>query len=162
MKRKMFDLSEEELAKLKVILPLHHSDLFDKPQTYKPFIRSCSMKKKGEIKIGCVREVEVVTGLPAENSIERLEILDDENRVLSFGILGGKHRILHYRLVTSLHEFVRDGRPWTLVVESYVADVPQGNCKQETCLFIDTIVRRNLQSLSALFSRQLRNDHQRN
>ncbi len=113
------------------------------------------MKKSGDIKIGCVREVKVVTGLPAKNSVERLDILDDENHTLGFSILGGEHRLQNYRSVTTLNEFVRDGSAWTIVVESYVADIPEGNCKEETRVFIDTIVRCNLQSLSKLISRQL-------
>lgn len=183
IRKRPFGLSQEEIAKLKVVLALHHSDLqvgdnqcssmlmqkinapvslvwsvvrrFDQPERYKPFIRSCSIKKKGEIKTGCVREVKVATGLPAKNSVERLEILDEQNHVLSFRIMGGDHRLRDYRSVISLNEFVRDGRAWTAVVESYVADIPEGNCKEETCMFIDTIVRCNLQSLSTIISGEL-------
>jgi abscisic acid receptor (PYR/PYL family) len=113
---------------------------FDKPETYNPFIRSCSIKKKGEIKTGCVREVKVTTGLPAKNNVECLEILDEQNHVLSFKIMGVDHRLRDYRSAISLNEFVRDGRAWTAIAESYVADIPEGNCKEETCMFIDTIV----------------------
>lgn len=38
----------------------------------------------------------------------------------------------------------------TVVVESYVVDVPPGNTKEETCVFVDTIVRCNLQSLTKI------------
>jgi hypothetical protein len=78
---------------------------FDKPETYNPFIRSCSIKKKGEIKTGCVREVKVTTGLPAKNSVECLEILDEQNHVLSFKIMGVDHRLRDYQSVISLNEF---------------------------------------------------------
>jgi len=122
---------------------------FDKPETYKPFISSCSVK--GDVKVGCVREVKVVSGLPAKNSIERLEILDEEKHILSFRVLGGEHRLRNYQSVTTLNEFVEEGRVWTNVVEYYVTDIPEGNSREDTCTFIDTIVRCNLQSLSKLF-----------
>lgn len=38
---------------------------FDKPETHKPFISSCSVKR--DVKIGCVRGVKVVTGLPSDS-----------------------------------------------------------------------------------------------
>jgi abscisic acid receptor (PYR/PYL family) len=40
--------------------------------------------------------------------------------------------------------------PVTLVVESYVVDVPPGNTSEETRMFVDTIVRCNLQSLARM------------
>ncbi|XP_002974589.2 abscisic acid receptor PYL8 [Selaginella moellendorffii] len=120
---------------------------FDKPQLYKNFIRSCSFKGD-ELRVGCTREVTVVSGLPATSSTERLEILDDDKHVLSFRVVGGDHRLNNYRSVTSLHEFDVEGAKGTLVVESYVVDVPPGNTRQDTCLFTDTVVRCNLQSLA--------------
>lgn len=39
-------------------------------------------------------------------------------------------------------------RGHTVVVESYVVDVPPGNTADETRTFVDTIVRCNLQSLA--------------
>ncbi|KAE9618180.1 hypothetical protein Lal_00041970 [Lupinus albus] len=36
----------------------------------------------------------------------------------------------------------------TVVVESYVVDVPPGNTTEDTCVFVDTILRCNLQSLA--------------
>jgi abscisic acid receptor (PYR/PYL family) len=69
--------------------------------------------------------------------------------------MGGDHPLRDYRSVISLNEFVRDGRAWTAVVKSYVADIPEGNCKEETCMFIDTIVRCNLQSLSTVILGEL-------
>lgn len=80
---------------------------FDKPETYKPFISSCSVK--GDVKVGCVREVKVVTRLPAKNRIGRLEILDEEKRILSFRVLGGEQRLQNYQSVTTLNEFSEEG-----------------------------------------------------
>ncbi|GLJ30743.1 hypothetical protein SUGI_0609290 [Cryptomeria japonica] len=124
---------------------------FDKPQTYKHFIRSCAMKGDGQV--GSIREVSVVSGLPASTSTERLEILDEESHIISFSVVGGEHRLKNYKSVTTLNEVVADeeeGRRWTLVLESYVVDVPEGNTKEDTCMFADTVVRCNLQSLAHL------------
>lgn len=124
---------------------------FDKPQTYKHFIRSCAMKGDGQV--GSIREVCVVSGLPASTSTERLEILDEESHIISFSVVGGEHRLKNYKSVTTLNEVVaeeEEGRRWTLVLESYVVDVPEGNTKEDTCMFADTVVRCNLQSLAHL------------
>ncbi|KAG7033753.1 Abscisic acid receptor PYL4, partial [Cucurbita argyrosperma subsp. argyrosperma] len=116
---------------------------FDNPQAYKHFVKSCDVIV-GDGNVGSLREVRVVSGLPAANSTERLEILDDERHIISFSVVGGEHRLANYRSVTSLHPAI-DG---TVVVESYVVDIPPGNTKEDTCVFVDTIVRCNLQSLT--------------
>ncbi|GFZ15066.1 PYR1-like 4 [Actinidia rufa] len=120
---------------------------FDKPQAYKQFLKSCRVVI-GDGHVGTLREVHVVSGLPAANSTERLEILDDERHVISFRVVGGDHRLNNYRSVTTLHQSTSGFG--TVVVESYVVDVPLGNTKDETCLFVDTIVRCNLQSLARI------------
>ncbi|XAR71895.1 hypothetical protein NMG60_11018346 [Bertholletia excelsa] len=127
---------------------------FDNPQAYKHFVKTCHVIK-GDGDVGTLREVHVVSGLPAEYSIERLEILDDERHVISFTIVGGEHRLNNYRSVTSLHQ----SGSGTLVVESYVVDVPPGNTKDETCVFIDTIVRCNLQSLAQIAENMVKNQN---
>ncbi|KAI5074031.1 hypothetical protein GOP47_0012044 [Adiantum capillus-veneris] len=119
---------------------------FDKPQAYKPFIRSCSMSGDGQV--GSTRVLELVSGLPAASSMERLEIFDDERHILSFKILGGQHRLNNYCSTTTLHECSVDGQLATLVMESYVVDIPAGNSREETRLFADTIVKYNLQTLA--------------
>ncbi|KAI4324503.1 hypothetical protein MLD38_029987 [Melastoma candidum] len=124
---------------------------FDDPTTYKHFVRSChviSSCPAGPNSVGSLRRIEVVSGLPAANSTERLEILDDTLHVISFSVVGGDHRLANYRSVTTLQES-EDGTG-TVVVESYVVDVPLGNTKEETFVFVDTIVRCNLQSLAQI------------
>ncbi|GLJ26225.1 hypothetical protein SUGI_0503650 [Cryptomeria japonica] len=123
---------------------------FDEPQAYKHFVRSCCLRGDGDLKVGCLREVRVVSGLPAATSTERLEILDEERHIFSFRIVGGDHRLNNYRSVTTLHEALIEGQPGTVVVESYLVEVPDGNTKEDTCLFIDTIVKCNLHSLAQI------------
>ncbi|KAG6471309.1 hypothetical protein ZIOFF_066954 [Zingiber officinale] len=118
---------------------------FDRPQDYKQFLRDCDLRA-GDGGVGSVREVTVVSGLPAETSTERLDALDEERHLMSFTVLGGDHRLANYRSTITLH-----GRgEGTVVVESYVVDVPQGNTGEETCFFADTIVRCNLKALASI------------
>lgn len=119
---------------------------FDKPQAYKHFLKSCHVIFGDGVDVGSLREVHVVSGLPAASSTERLEILDEERHVIGFRIVGGDHRLRNYRSVTTLH--ASPDEEGTVVVESYVVDVPSGNTKEDTCVFVDTIVRCNLQSLA--------------
>ncbi|KAK3014088.1 hypothetical protein RJ639_009493 [Escallonia herrerae] len=120
---------------------------FDNPQAYKHFLKSCQVIFGGG-EVGTLREVLVVSGLPAASSTERLDILDDERHIMSFSIVGGDHRLNNYRSVTTLHPSPAGNG--TVVVESYVVDVPAGNTKDETCIFTDMIVRCNLQSLAQI------------
>ncbi|CAL0324682.1 unnamed protein product [Lupinus luteus] len=121
---------------------------FDNPQAYKNFVKSCHVIG-GDGNVGTLREVHVISGLPAARSTERLEILDEERHVLSFSVVGGDHKLDHYRSVTTLHPS-GDGEDGTVVVESYVVDVPPENTKEDTCVFVNTIVRCNLQSLAQI------------
>ncbi|KAK9076582.1 hypothetical protein SSX86_004916 [Deinandra increscens subsp. villosa] len=125
---------------------------FDKPQTYKHFIKSCTVGPGFTMAVGCTRDVNVISGLPAATSTERLDLLDDENHVLGFTIIGGEHRLRNYRAVTTVHEVVspEDARPVTVVLESYVVDVPEGNTEEDTRLFADTVVKLNLQKLASV------------
>ncbi|KAB2628010.1 abscisic acid receptor PYL2-like [Pyrus ussuriensis x Pyrus communis] len=124
---------------------------FDSPQRYKHFIKSCNMKGDGGV--GSIREVTVVSGLPASTSTERLEILDDEKHIISFRVVGGEHRLNNYRSVTSVNEFVNckgeegDNQVYSIVLESYVVDIPEGNTEEDTKMFVDTVIKLNLQKL---------------
>ncbi|XP_027347168.1 abscisic acid receptor PYR1-like [Abrus precatorius] len=123
---------------------------FDNPQAYKHFIKSCHVKEGFELTVGCTRDVNVISGLPAATSTEKLDLLDDDRHVIGFTIVGGDHRLRNYRSVTSVHGFERDGKIWTVVLESYVVDVPEGNTEEDTRLFADTVVKLNLQKLASV------------
>lgn len=136
---------------------------FDAPQIYKHFLKSCHVIS-GDGDVGTLRRVRVVSGLPAATSEERLEILDDRRHVISFSVVGGDHRLSKYRSVTSLHTAVgeEDDEERTVVVESYVVDTPAGNTNEETCVFVDTIVRCNLQSLAQIAENLARSQRREN
>ncbi|KAJ0964652.1 hypothetical protein J5N97_025790 [Dioscorea zingiberensis] len=141
-------------APLRTVWPILRS--FDNPQRYKHFVKSCTLTHGDGNTVGSVREVSVISGLPASTSTERLEILDDDRHILSFRVTGGEHRLNNYKSVTSVNEFVgEDGRVYTIVLESYVVDVPEGNTEEDTKMFADTVVRLNLQKLAALAMAEL-------
>ncbi|CAL5042318.1 unnamed protein product [Urochloa decumbens] len=137
-------------APVRAVWPIVRS--FGNPQRYKHFVRTCALAAGDGASVGSVREVTVVSGLPASSSTERLEVLDDDRHVLSFRVVGGDHRLRNYRSVTSVTEFQRagGGEPYCVVVESYVVDVPEGNTEEDTRMFTDTVVRLNLQKLAAV------------
>ncbi|KAK6273879.1 hypothetical protein POUND7_010962 [Theobroma cacao] len=121
---------------------------FENPQKYKHFIKSCNMSGDGSV--GSIREVTVVSGIPASTSTERLEILDDEKHILSFRVVGGEHRLRNYKSVTSVNEFHKGGKVYTIVLESYIVDIPDGNTGEDTKMFVDTVVKLNLQKLGVV------------
>ncbi|KAJ4802788.1 Abscisic acid receptor PYR1 [Rhynchospora pubera] len=123
---------------------------FDCPQIYKHFIRNCSIKGGGGVQVGCLRELSVISGLPASTSTERLDVLDEERKIAGFTIIGGEHRLQNYRSVTTVNQFEEGGEIWTVVLESYVVDVPEGNSEEDTRLFADTVIKLNLQKLKSL------------
>ncbi|KAF8045611.1 hypothetical protein N665_4633s0003 [Sinapis alba] len=132
---------------------------FANPNKYKHFIKSCTIRGNGNkeiISVGTIREVSVVSGLPASTSVEMLEALDEEKRLLSFRVLGGEHRLRNYRSVTSVNEFVvleekdKVKRVYSVVLESYIVDIPKGNTEEDTRMFVDTVVKSNLQNLAAV------------
>ncbi|KZV18527.1 hypothetical protein F511_21555 [Dorcoceras hygrometricum] len=126
---------------------------FENPQAYKNFVKSCQVIL-GDGGVGTLRQIRVISGLPAASSIERLEILDDERHVISFSVVGGDHRLANYRSVTTLHEAADGGG--TVIVESYVVDVPEGNTQEETRVFVETIVKCNIQSLAKIAENSIR------
>nr|QDI06142.1 PYR1-like protein 4 [Panax ginseng] len=129
---------------------------FDQPQKYKPFVSRCIVQ--GDLMIGSVREVNVKSGLPATTSTERLELLDDTKHILGVKIVGGDHRLKNYSSVITVHPEVIDGRAGTLVIESFLVDVPDGNTKEETCYFVNALINCNLKSLAEVSERMAMQD----
>ncbi|KAJ0805704.1 putative polyketide cyclase/dehydrase, START-like domain superfamily [Helianthus annuus] len=130
---------------------------FDEPQKYKPFVSACNVQ--GDLEIGTVRQVNVCSGLPATTSIERLELLNEEEHILGMRIVGGDHRLQNYSSVITLHPEIIEGRPGTLVIESFVVDVPDGNTIDETCYFVEALIKCNLKSLANVSERLTVQDH---
>ncbi|KAJ4794588.1 Abscisic acid receptor PYR1 [Rhynchospora pubera] len=104
--------------------------------------------REGGQEVGSIREIEVASGLPATSSVEQLERLDDDEHILAFRKLDGDHRLLNYSSILTLHEDEIDERPGTTVVESFVVDVPDCNTEEETCCFIEQLIKCNLRSLA--------------
>ncbi|KAL6841675.1 hypothetical protein ACP4OV_028504 [Aristida adscensionis] len=145
-------VAQRVAAPLRAVWPIVRS--FGNPQRYKHFVRTCALAAGDGASVGSVREVTVVSGLPASTSTERLEVLDDDRHILSFRVVGGDHRLRNYRSVTSVTEFQppppQQQQPYCVVVESYVVDVPEGNTEADTRMFTDTVVRLNLQKLATV------------
>lgn len=59
----------------------------------------------------------------------------------------------NYSSIITLHPETIDGRPGTLVIESFVVDVPDGNTKDETCFFVEALIKCNLKSLADISER---------
>ncbi|XP_051128570.1 abscisic acid receptor PYL11-like [Andrographis paniculata] len=118
---------------------------FDRPEAYKKIVRKCTMLA-GSGGVGSVREVALVSGLPGKVGRERLDRLDDDMRVMVYTIIGGDQRLENYQSTTTVHE---DGGG-TVVEESYVVDVPEGNNEEETRVFVNTVLRCNLRSLASV------------
>ncbi|KAM7266219.1 hypothetical protein ACFE04_004116 [Oxalis oulophora] len=53
---------------------------------------------------------------------------------------------------TLLNEFngKDDGEVYTIVLESYTVDIPEGNTVEDTKMFVDTVVKLNLQKLGVV------------
>ncbi|KAK4744661.1 hypothetical protein SAY87_010973 [Trapa incisa] len=124
---------------------------FDQPHRYKPFICGCVVS--GGLRIGTLRVVNVVTGLPATTSTERLELLDDQEHILRIKIIGGDHRLRNYSSIVTVHSEVVGGRLGTVVLESFVVDVPEGNTEEETCFFVEVFIKFNLAGLADITER---------
>lgn len=53
----------------------------------------------------------------------------------------------------SVHPGVIEGRAGSTIIESFVVDVPEGNTKDETCYFVEALIRCNLKSLADVSER---------
>uniref|UniRef100_J3LBF9 Uncharacterized protein n=2 Tax=Oryza brachyantha TaxID=4533 RepID=J3LBF9_ORYBR len=129
---------------------------FDEPQIFQPFVRGCRMRgNSSSVAVGCAREIDFKSGFPATSSVERLDILDDKERIFSVRIIGGDHRLKNYSSVVTVNPEVIDGQAAALVVESFVVDVPEGNTADEARHFVEFLIRCNLRSLALVSQRLL-------
>ncbi|XP_027152165.1 abscisic acid receptor PYL4-like [Coffea eugenioides] len=109
---------------------------FENPQRYKPFVRSCRIIDGQANQVGCLRRVDVTSGLPASYSIERLEALDHDQRIFGFSIVNGDHRLSNYRSIMSLHPNGGDGDGGCGDVRD---DAAEANTKDRDVGLVDTI-----------------------
>lgn len=63
------------------------------------------------------------------------------------------HLLQNYSSVITVHPETLDGRPGTLVIESFMVDVPEGNTQEETCYFVKALINCNLKSLADVSER---------
>ena len=61
--------------------------------------------------------------------------------------------VQNYSSVATVHPEIIDGRPGTLVIESFVVDVPEGNTKDDTCYFVRALINCNLKCLAEVSER---------
>lgn len=59
----------------------------------------------------------------------------------------------NYSSVITVHPEILDGAPGTLVIESFMVDVPEGNTHEETCYFVKALINCNLKSLADVSER---------
>ncbi|CAA0827211.1 Histone-lysine N-methyltransferase ATX3 [Striga hermonthica] len=118
----------------------------------------CNAPYCRDLNIGSVREVNVKSGLPATKSTERLELLDDRRHIIRVKFVGGDHRLNNYSSIITVHPETIDGRPGTVVIESFVVDVPEGNTLEETCYFVKAYINCNLRSLAVVSERMAMQD----
>ena len=64
----------------------------------------------------------------------------------------------NYSSIITVHPEIIDGRPGTLVIESFVVDVPDGNTRDETCYFVKALINCNLKSLADVSERMAMQD----
>ncbi|KAE8683851.1 Abscisic acid receptor PYL7 [Hibiscus syriacus] len=68
-------------------------------------------------------------------------------------------KLQNYSSIVTVHLEVINGRPRTLVIESFVVDVPEGNTKDETSDFVEPLIKCNLKSLADVSERLAVQDH---
>lgn len=64
----------------------------------------------------------------------------------------------NYSSIITVHPEIIDGKPGTLVIESFVVDVPEGNTQEETCYFVNALINCNLKSLADVSQRMAMQD----
>ncbi|XP_065866361.1 abscisic acid receptor PYL11-like [Euphorbia lathyris] len=127
---------------------------FDNPRSYKGFIKTCTILAGDGTGVGSVRELELVSGLAGKTITEKLDDLDDDSCLMIVSRIGGDDMLENYKSTITLHESEKDehGISKTVLIESYVVDIPSWSCEEDTCYFVDTIIGFNLRSLAKLIT----------
>ncbi|GJV16868.1 abscisic acid receptor PYL9 [Tanacetum coccineum] len=94
-----------------------------------------------------------MTLVPATTSTKHLELLDDDEHIIGIKIVDGDHRLKNYSSILTVHPEIIEERPGTLVIESFVVDIPDGNTNDETCYFVKSLINCNLNSISEVSKR---------
>ncbi|XP_065879705.1 abscisic acid receptor PYL11-like [Euphorbia lathyris] len=144
-----------QVRTIEAALPLVWSIIkqFNNPQAYKAFIKSCTILAGNGTGVGSVRELEIVSGLAGKTITEKLDDLDDDSCLMVVTRIGGDDRLDNYKSTTTLHESEEEdegGLKKTILIESYVVDIPSGSCPEDTCYFADTVIGFNHRSLAKL------------
>ncbi|KAF0932043.1 hypothetical protein E2562_007848 [Oryza meyeriana var. granulata] len=67
----------------------------------------------------------------------------------------GEQGLINYTSILIVHSEVRDRQPRTLVIESFVVDVPEGNTKDDICYFVKNLLRCNLRTVADVSEKRL-------
>lgn len=59
----------------------------------------------------------------------------------------------NYSSIVTVRPEIIDGRAGTVVIESFVVDVPEGNTPDETCYFVKALLNCNMKSLADVSER---------
>ena len=161
---------------------------FDEPQKYKPFVSRCTVIGDPEIgslrevnvKSGlpATTSTERLELLDEDEHILGIKIIGGDHRLKVEQIFsshnmyrlcleeneGSEIKCLclfaqNYSSIVTVHPEIIEGRPGTMVIESFVVDVPQGNTKDETCYFVEALIRCNLKSLAHVSERLASQDN---
>lgn len=94
----------------------------------------------------------VITGLRYNQSIVEASInchrkFNIKHHCILYSQANSLLVLQNYSSVITVHPEVVDGRAGTLVIESFLVDVPEGNTKDETCYFVTALINCNLKSL---------------
>ncbi|GJW07723.1 abscisic acid receptor PYL9 [Tanacetum coccineum] len=84
-----------------------------------------------------------------------MELLDDDEHILGIKIIDGDHRLKNYSSILMVHPEIIEERSGTLVIESFVVDIPDGNTNDETCYFVKSLINCNLNSLLEVSERMV-------
>ncbi|KAL7099034.1 hypothetical protein ACP275_09G056900 [Erythranthe tilingii] len=111
-------------------------------QAYKHFTKSSEMVEGDGRSVGSRRRVTVVSGLPASTSEREA---GDPGRGESGSELQGCW--WGPQAEGSVNDVISANQVYCVVLEPYGVEIPEGNTWEDTRMFVDTIMKLNLQNL---------------